>query len=137
MALGRAGYAPRVLGQVHPHLHTPVLALVVNAIVGVLAILSGRTGDIITLACFGAVSLYVVAMLSLFALRRREPELPRPFRALLYPLAPALALVLSAGALVALVAYNLAIAGVFAALVAGALGTHALTGRGSVSTRPR
>jgi ethanolamine permease len=100
-----------------------VLALVANALVGVLAILSGRTGDIITLACFGAVSLYVVAMLSL--LRRREPELPRPFRALLYPVAPALALMLSVGALAALVAYNLAIAGIFASLVAGALGAHA------------
>jgi ethanolamine permease len=71
------------------------------------------------------VSLYVVAMLSLFALRRREPELPRPFRALLYPVAPALALMLSVGALAALIAYNLAIAGIFASLVAGALGAHA------------
>ena len=50
-------------------------------LIGIAAILSGRTGDIITLAACGAVALYVISMTSLFVLRKAEPELERPFRA--------------------------------------------------------
>jgi ethanolamine permease len=117
MEFGRSGYAPRVLGRIHPRTHTPVVALLINMLVGIAAILSGKTAEIITLSCFGAVSLYVLAMAALFALRRREPELPRPFRAPVYPWSPALALVLSVASLAALVVYNLRIAAVFAGLL--------------------
>jgi amino acid transporter len=41
------------------------------------------------------VTLYVISMCSLFALRRREPDLPRPYRVPLYPVTPAVALVLA------------------------------------------
>jgi ethanolamine permease len=118
MEFGRSGYAPRALGAIHPRTHTPVAALVLNMAVGIVAILSGRTGDIITLSCFGAVALYVLAMAALFALRRREPQLPRPFRAVAYPVFPAIALVLALISLVALTVYNLRIAGIFAGLLA-------------------
>jgi ethanolamine permease len=117
MEFGRSGYAPRLFGRIHPRTHTPVVALVVNMLVGIVAILSGRTAEIITLSCFGAVSLYVLAMAALFALRRREPQLPRPFQAPGYPWSPALALALSLASLAALVVYNLRIAGVFAGLL--------------------
>jgi APA family basic amino acid/polyamine antiporter len=42
----------------------------------------------------------IVVIVALFILRRREPGLPRPWRALGYPLLPVLALVLEAAALV-------------------------------------
>ena len=61
-------------------------------------------------------------MASLFILRRKEPELARPFRAVAYPVFPALALGIAAISLVAMTLYNLAIAGVFFAIMAaGAL----------------
>ena len=118
MELGRSGLFPRVLGRVHPATRTPVVALFANLIVGIVAIVSGKTGEIITLACFGALSLYILAMLSLFALRAKEPDLPRPFRAVAYPLFPSLALLIATVSLVAMTWFNLAIAGVFAGLVA-------------------
>lgn len=92
MELGRAGLAPAVLGRVHPGSGTPRVALLVNLLVGGLAILSGRTADIITLSVFGALVMYVLAMAALFRLRKREPELARPFRAPLYPVLPAVSL---------------------------------------------
>jgi ethanolamine permease len=61
-------------------------------VLGALAILSGRTADIITLSVLGALLMYVLAMASLFRLRRLEPALERPFRTPLYPLLPALSL---------------------------------------------
>ncbi|MGH7594452.1 MAG: ethanolamine permease, partial [Gemmatimonadales bacterium] len=44
---------------------------------------------------FFIVALYVVVFASLFVLRRREPETPRPYRAWGYPVVPGLALLLA------------------------------------------
>jgi len=95
MELGRAGYAPRWLGRVHAGSGTPRVALLVNMGLGALAILSGRTADIITLSVLGALLMYVLAMAALFRLRKSEPALLRPFRAPLFPWLSGLALVLA------------------------------------------
>lgn len=115
--LGRSGLLPAALGRVHEGSKTPRVALGVNMGLGVIAILTGRTAEIITLACFGALVLYVLSMLALFRLRAREPELPRPFRVPLYPASPAVALVLALVCLVALTIDAPAIALVFFGLV--------------------
>lgn len=118
LELGRSGYAPAGLGRVHASSGTPRVALVVNMALGIVAILSGRTGEIITLACFGAVSLYVLSMLALLRLRRTEPTLERPFKAIAYPVFPVVALVLAALCLLAMTWTSPQIAAVYAALVA-------------------
>jgi ethanolamine permease len=87
-------------------------------LIGIVALLTGRTGEIITIACFGALTLYIVAMLSLFALRRKEPELNRPFKVPLYPWFPAIALVIATVALVAMVVYNPWLTLVYVAMLA-------------------
>ncbi|MDB4990164.1 MAG: ethanolamine:proton symporter, family, partial [Myxococcaceae bacterium] len=92
MELGRAGFAPSILGRVHARSGTPRVALLVNMLLGALAILSGRTADIITLSVLGALLMYVLALSSLFHLRRTEPRLKRPFLTPLYPFLPALSL---------------------------------------------
>ena len=58
-------------------------------------------------------------MISLFVLRRNEPELERPYLAPAYPLLPAIALVIAIGCLAAVTYYNLAMAGVFAGIMLG------------------
>ncbi len=115
--LGRAGYAPRFLGLIHAGSCTPRVALFVNMIAGIIAILSGRTAEIITLSCFGALSLYVLAMLSLFRLRVREPDLVRPFKAVFFPVFPGVALLLAGLCLFALAYTNPQIGLLFAALM--------------------
>jgi ethanolamine permease len=120
LELGRTGYAPAFIGRVHPRTGTPAAALLVNAVIGVGAILWGRTDDLIVLSGFGAVTLYALSMLALFALRRREPELPRPFRAVAYPWFPATALALALLALVAMVWTSRPIALVYAGILAAA-----------------
>lgn len=117
MEMGRSGFLPRPLGRVNAKTQTPIVALFVNLVFGVVAILSGRTGEIITLACFGAVSLYIVSMISLVLLRRNEPDLPRPYKAIAYPVFPLVALVLSVLTLIAFVVTNPEIAAVFAAIL--------------------
>lgn len=116
--LGRTGYAPRFVGRVHPRTGTPAAALVTNAGIGVVAILSSRTAELIVLSAFGAVTLYALSMVALFVLRRREPDLPRPFRAVAYPVFPAIALCLSLVALGSMAWFHPPIAATFLALLA-------------------
>ena len=118
MEMGRSMFLPAALGRVNATTQTPIVALVVNMLIGIAAILSGRTGDIITLAAFGAVALYVISMTSLFVLRKAEPELERPFRAVCYPVFPALALGIAAVSFVAMAWFNPVIGGIFVGILA-------------------
>ncbi len=110
---GRVGYAPAFLGKVHPKFKTPANALLVNMGLGILALLTGKTGEIITIAVFGALTLYVISMLSLIQLRKKEPHLVRPFRVPLYPIFPLVALGIAAFSFVAMAIFNLKLAGLY------------------------
>jgi ethanolamine permease len=115
--MGRMGYAPRRLGRLLPRRATPATALLANMAVGLVALGSGRTGEIIVVSVFGALTMYAVSMGAFFRLRRKEPMLPRPFRTPLAPLVPAVALVLSASCLAAMAWFNPALALVYAAIL--------------------
>lgn len=113
LAAGRASYefgkvrfAPPVFGKIHPTFHTPANALLLNMSIGILALLTGKTAEIITIAVFGALFLYFFSMLSLIKLRRSEPELHRPFKVPFYPFFPYTALVITVVALIAMIVFN-------------------------------
>ncbi len=75
---------------------TPRGALLVSTIVAVLfIILSGTFATVLAMVSFFFVANYAMTYLSVFILRRREPELPRPYRAWGYPWTTALALLVS------------------------------------------
>ncbi|PWA10817.1 ethanolamine permease [Flavobacterium laiguense] len=106
MEFGKISYAPRFLGKVNEKFQTPSNALIVNMLLGIIALFTNKTGDIITIAVFGALSLYVLSMLSLLKLRQTEPELERPFVVPMYPILPIVALVIGLVSLVAMSYYN-------------------------------
>jgi ethanolamine permease len=107
---GRIGYAPKIIGKVHSKYKTPANALFVNMLIGIIALLTGKTGEIITIACFGALTLYIVSMLAFFALRKKEPTMDRPFKVPLYPYFPLTALIIAVISLIAITFYNLHLA---------------------------
>lgn len=114
---GRVGFAPRILGRIHPRFQTPANALVLNMVIGIVALVSGKTAEIITIACFGALSLYIISMVSLLALRKKEPELERPFKVPFYPWSPYIALTIALVALVAITIYNFSLALIYFAIL--------------------
>jgi ethanolamine permease len=122
-ALGRAGYLPGYFAAIHPRFNTPHRAILAGGVIGIAAIFGDEllsfngltlTANIITMAVFGAIVMYIISMLSLFALRKKEPALARPFPAWGYPVVPAIALVLACVCLVTMVWFNPLIAAVFA-----------------------
>ena len=133
-ALARAGYLPGALARLNGR-GAPAGALVAGAVVGVAALLTGHTDQFIILAVLGALVMYAVSLLSLFVLRRREPELARPFAVPGYPVVPTVALVLVLLSLGALMYSNLVLSGIFMAglLLAAALYRWLRVGSTSVS----
>ena len=114
---GRMGFAPAVFGKIHPRFKTPSNALMINTAIGIVALFTGKTAEIITIACFGALTLYALSMISMIRLRRQQPDLPRPFRVPFYPASPIIALVISLVALVSITIYNHWLALIYAGIL--------------------
>lgn len=115
---GRIGYAPRVFGKTLPGRKTPAAALVFNMLLGLVALFTGRTADIILIAVLGALTMYILAMVSVFRLRKTRPDLERPFRVPLYPWVPGSALALALLCFVAMVCFNIKISLVYFGILA-------------------
>ena len=84
LVLGQDRLAPASFGRVNAG-GTPSTALVASAIVGSLLLLSGTFERIIAICAFLFVASYAMSFLSLFVLRRREPDTLRPYRAWGHP----------------------------------------------------
>jgi ethanolamine permease len=128
-ALSRAGYIPRWI-SITGASHTPVNALVLGAVVGLLCALvlhltdgSGHVGGaLLNMTVFGAVLSYVMVMLSYIKLRISRPNLPRPYRSPLGIPGAVVGTVLSLIALIATLTtpdYRPAVVGVAIFVVAG------------------
>ena len=120
LEFGRARYAPALVGEVHVKTKTPVVALLVNLVIGIITLLTGQTSQIILIAVFGALTLYVLASAAVIKLRFSEPELPRPYRAPLYPITPIIAGTLSIVCIVAMIWKYPKLALVYAGILVGA-----------------
>ena len=120
-ALARAGYLPAGLAKLS-RFNTPHRAILAGGVIGIIAIFSdgvinlqgmSLTAAMITIAVFGAIVMYIMSMLSLFRLRRLEPNLTRTYRAPFYPVVPGIALVLAVLCLIAMVWFNQVITAIF------------------------
>jgi len=94
-ATARAGLFPAALASVNPRFHTPAVALVGQAIIAGLFTLTGQYQALYTKVIFSEFLFYALCTLGVFVLRRRELDLPRPYRTWGYPLVPALFVILS------------------------------------------
>jgi APA family basic amino acid/polyamine antiporter len=89
-AMARDGCFLPLAGRVHKQHRTPGLAIVAQAVWSSVLVLSGTQEQLVAYTGFALVLFAGVAVLSVFVLRHREPNAHRPFRALGYPLAPAI-----------------------------------------------
>ena len=129
-ALSRAGYIPRWISLTSRN-HTPYVALILGAIVGLLCTLaiqlSGEEGvgaTLLNMAVFGAVISYTMVMVAYIKLRITRPDLERPYRSPLGIPGAALGAVLAVVALCAtfsVEAYRPGVVGVAVFLIVGIL----------------
>jgi APA family basic amino acid/polyamine antiporter len=88
----------RRAGALHPERRTPMFGLATQAVWASVLCLSGTYNQLLDYVIFASVLFYFLTTLSLFRLRRLQPDLPRPVKAFGYPVIPALYMV-AAGAL--------------------------------------
>jgi APA family basic amino acid/polyamine antiporter len=99
-AMARDGLFLTAASRVHPRWRTPVTAIVAQGIWSGLLVLSGTFEDLVSYTAFAVVLFAGIAVAAVFVLRWRQPDAPRPFKALGYPLAPALFTTMSAAMVV-------------------------------------
>ncbi len=84
----------------------PQWALWAQFLVASILCLSGKYGDLLDMISFVVVIFYVLTILGIFILRKKKPDLPRPYRAFGYPLLPILYILMGTGFCVLLIIYK-------------------------------
>lgn len=105
-ALARAKYLPHFLSKISKRTKVPHYALIFPGLIGIIACFTAYTDAIITISVIGAIVLYIISMISLFVLRKKFPEMERPFKAPFYPLFPVISLIISVISMISVIYYN-------------------------------
>ncbi len=79
----------RSVARLDPKRHTPVISLAVQCVWACLLTLSGTYSDLLDYVIFAVLLFYILTITGVFVLRRTRPDLERPYRALGYPVLPA------------------------------------------------
>lgn len=104
-AMARDGLFFSPLAKVHPRFHSPHIAVIVQSVLAAIMTLTGTFEQLFTYTVFAYWCYYGLAVASVFVLRRKHPDWPRPYRTWGYPVVPALFVAVS-GALVAQILYQ-------------------------------
>jgi APA family basic amino acid/polyamine antiporter len=84
----------------------PEWALWAQCIVAGLLCLSGRYGDLLDMVSFIVVIFYILTIIGIFILRKKRPELERPYKAFGYPVLPAIYILMGTCFCVLLIIYK-------------------------------
>jgi APA family basic amino acid/polyamine antiporter len=84
----------------------PAWALWAQCIVAGLLCLSGRYGDLLDMVSFIVVIFYILTIIGIFILRKKRPELDRPYKAFGYPVLPAIYILMGSCFCVLLIIYK-------------------------------
>ncbi len=87
-AMARDGMFFKIAGGIHPKYRTPARALIFECALASVMALSGTFEELTNLFIFAGWIFYGLAVVSLFRMRRTEPNLPRPYRCWGYPWVP-------------------------------------------------
>ena len=85
----------KATGELHPKYLTPKNALIVQGIWTCVLCLSGTYNDLLNYVIFAVLVFYILTIAGLFVLRRTQPQAERPYRAIGYPVLPAIYIVMA------------------------------------------
>jgi APA family basic amino acid/polyamine antiporter len=101
-SMSRDALLPKWAGAIHPRFRTPwISSLVVGVCVAAFASLI-PIGDLADLVNIGTLLAFVIVSAGIWVLRRKRPDLPRPFKTPLVPLVPILGILTALGAMASL-----------------------------------
>jgi APA family basic amino acid/polyamine antiporter len=92
-AAARDGLFFKSAARVHPVFRTPGVSILMMSGWAALLVLSGKYDDLFNFVIFGSWILYAMAAASVFVLRRKRPDMVRPYKTVGYPVVPVLFLI--------------------------------------------
>ncbi len=105
-AMSQDGLFFKAVGKLSPKSKTPVVSLWVQCVWTCLLCLSGSYGQLLDYVIFAVLIFYILTIIGLFILRRTRPDADRPYRAIGYPVLPALYIVMATFICVVLLRYK-------------------------------
>jgi len=104
MALDRLFFRrAATLGARH---HAPVFALAIQGVWAMVLTLSGSYSDLLDYVIFAVLVFYILSIVGIFVLRRTRPQMERPYKAIGYPILPAIYIVAAGAIEILLLAYK-------------------------------
>ena len=94
-AMAKDGLFFRSVARLHPGYKTPVISLMVQMVWTAILCISGTYNDLLNYVIFAVLVFYVLTIGGLFVLRRTHPEAERPYKAVGYPILPAIYIVMA------------------------------------------
>jgi basic amino acid/polyamine antiporter, APA family len=89
-AMAKDGLFFRRVARLHPTHKTPAVSLMVQMVWTCILCVSGSYGQLLDYIIFAVLVFYILTIVGLFVLRRRHPNAERPYRAIGYPVLPAI-----------------------------------------------
>jgi len=83
----------KVLGAIHPKFQTPTNALIFQAVIAVIYILSGSFNTLTDMLIFVLWIFFTLGVVGVFVMRKRKPELKGEYKVPLYPIVPIIGIV--------------------------------------------
>jgi basic amino acid/polyamine antiporter, APA family len=105
-AMSRDGLFFQSVGKLHPRYKTPAAGLLIQAVWAVFLCLSGSYGQLLDYIIFAALFFYILTIVALFVLRFKRPDAVRPYKAIGYPVLPALYIVMASWICIVLLRYK-------------------------------
>ena len=94
-AMAKDGLFFRSVAKLHPTYKTPAVSLMVQMVWTCILCISGSYGQLLDYIVFAVLVFYILTIAGLFVLRRTHPEAERPYRAVGYPILPAIYIVMA------------------------------------------
>jgi APA family basic amino acid/polyamine antiporter len=94
-AMAKDGLFFRSVAKLHPTYKTPAVSLMVQMVWTCVLCVSGSYGQLLDYIIFAVLVFYILTIVGLFVLRRTRPDAPRPYRAIGYPILPAIYIVMA------------------------------------------
>jgi APA family basic amino acid/polyamine antiporter len=94
-AMAKDGLFFRGVARLHPGYKTPAISLMVQMVWTCVLCISGSYGQLLDYIIFAVLVFYVLTIFGLFVLRRTHPEAERPYKAVGYPILPAIYIVMA------------------------------------------
>jgi APA family basic amino acid/polyamine antiporter len=94
-AMAKDGLFFRKVAKLHPRYKTPAVSLMVQMVWTCVLCISGSYGQLLDYITFAILVFYILTIAGLFVLRRTRPHAERPYRAVGYPVLPAIYIVMA------------------------------------------